>query len=1415
LGEIGGAGTPTIFIDGIDRVKAEHRAIVTDLLTAIRSTPDLAHWHVLVTSRDQGLEPLRSWIPSSLYASTGIGDVAVDALNDDEAEVLADKHAELRPLLFGAAAVQEIARRPFFAAVLAEQAARLGFGDQPPPQTETELIDAWWRAGGYDIEEVAADQRQHALLNLAEVGAPTLGKGISGRNLTSETRTQLEGLRRDKLIDVVVSGSRYQFSHDIFFEWSFFRLLIDQGADWPAALVAAGEPPLLARIVGLLSQSAYEHREDWEGTYRDLQGRTLRPQWRRAWLLGPASSTRFAEHITDLQKLLNENDFELLEKFLVWFQAERTLPSPLVLKNPQSDIANAMIVRVADLMGWPSGVPEWQRVLIWLFAIQESIPGRLVPAVVELFGVWQNMCADFPNSMSRHIVECSSAWLLDLEDGKSNRWDGLRDDAKAVLADTLRKLILRAARSYPAPAEALLDRIIAQSKRADGVLKAVFGLSPVLSQVFPEKLAALLKAELIKELPKDERDRKRAEDQARRDRLRALREKPESERTEAEGRALANPSMFFSLGEDRYDFDHIGIGRQHSFFYPAAVGHEPLDSLFQFAPDTARALVRDIANHATTGWRQIFEIHPRRHGTPIPINVTFPWGVQQFWGNGRSYAWYYGEGCPQPLAAAFLALTHWAHKRREAGDDLETLIRQVVEGHTSVAVLGLAISLAIEGAERTPSLLAIMKVHRLWHMDFQRQVQEAGRGITLMGIDPTYGMDPKHKAGHVYLMGLKYREHSLKDLSFLYALSTDEAEREDFAAALNQFASELPFEIEEHRGDIDAQKYFLERAEAWARFGHKDHYGVRKSNEQPGMIEVAYQDPTPPTEEAQRRSDEAATYLRESHIAMLAIKSFEANQPDEWVNLAAFIGFAKSRDSTSLFHVLAEAGTTMTQSCVSAVAALVIRFGGAEGETDWAWSVLGRVAKMKPGPNENIHSHYNLDPRVFLMIALRADIVTGSPKATSVPWLFDLSVAANSNIAQSALAALLSTTTVPDVAWNAAALATELLAHPMRDYDELDGGRARVAKRQARHVSQALKQAVTRFKNGAQGSAQLNPPPPAWELRTRKRRVPGSRRSVSEEVWGFPSIEFNPQYAAKLLRYFPIEEWLQTPTRRDQAIAYIWELVRWTGDRLYPSFRDEDGSDSANLFEWTEALARFVARVILALPLDEALLAFVDPIAGRGRGRRDRQYLSTVTDSITRRYVYDATEIPAGTLEMLDALMTRMLAERDFSPTSYRAGEINDRELREMIESFLLTSATDCPGAARFANGDWSDLGQLLPQIDRLMAAVGWADAVMDQFLTLVSRTAAVFPISTFSRIVLAVLDSGHVRLERWKQAGLPATISGGIQALADANQPLSIPDARGLLLILDRLVDLGDRRAAALQQSEHFRGIQVATLAT
>jgi hypothetical protein len=44
------------------------------------------------------------------------------------------------------------------------------------------------------------------------------------------------------------------------------------------------------------------------------------------------------------------------------------------------------------------------------------------------------------------------------------------------------------------------------------------------------------------------------------------------------------------------------------------------------------------------------------------------------------------------------------------------------------------------------------------------------------------------------------------------------------------------------------------------------------------------------------------------------------------------------------------------------------------------------------------------------------------------------------------------------------------------------------------------------------------------------------------------------------------------------------------------------------------------------------------------------------------------------------------------------------------------------------------------------------------------------------------------------------------VQVLVDANYSLTADQSRGLLFILDALIDLGDRRSAALEQSEAFR---------
>jgi hypothetical protein len=204
-------------------------------------------------------------------------------------------------------------------------------------------------------------------------------------------------------------------------------------------------------------------------------------------------------------------------------------------------------------------------------------------------------------------------------------------------------------------------------------------------------------------------------------------------------------------------------------------------------------------------------------------------------------------------------------------------------------------------------------------------------------------------------------------------------------------------------------------------------------------------------------------------------------------------------------------------------------------------------------------------------------------------------------------------------------------------------------------------------------------------------------------------------------------------------------------------------------------------------------------------------FLLDVTKAITTRYIYDAPIVTEEALSLLGACMDRMLAESTFDPNSYQAGDINTRDLYPMVTSFLLISVKDAPGAARFANGEWTDLPCLLPLIDKLMMAAGWSAGVMDVYLILCERAGANFPVDAFTRHVSASMDTAGFRQETWNSSGTFAGVSSAIQRLAEAHHPLTREQARHLLILLDRLVDMGDRRAAALQQSEHFRSIQIA----
>ena len=411
LAEIGFTGTPILYIDGIDRVRPNQKGIITDILRIIEANDQLANWKVLASSRDQGLEAYRAWFPASFYKGTGIGDVSIGGFSDEEAKTLANEKPNLKRLLFGPAGVKEIARRPFFAAVLAQ-----GFpDDDPTPQTEVDLIAAWWDRAGHDAPKEAVPKRQRALLDLAEKGVGNLGKNIPGNMLKDVTVSEVAELKADLLIRDRDGGATYSFAHDIFFEWGFFRHLIELGDDWKDGLIKAGQPPLLGRVVGLLAQNALGSPGKWSAGYRDLQRQPLRPQWRREWLTAPPFTPAFADAQQEFQALLAENDYALLEKLLVWFQAQHTIPNPYILQNTEIDIGDGDRVSMADLMSWPSDLESWGRLLEWLIPLVSQPSANVCCPMSSRFstsGRTSSLTSRIrtPRPSSRHAATGSSNW---------------------------------------------------------------------------------------------------------------------------------------------------------------------------------------------------------------------------------------------------------------------------------------------------------------------------------------------------------------------------------------------------------------------------------------------------------------------------------------------------------------------------------------------------------------------------------------------------------------------------------------------------------------------------------------------------------------------------------------------------------------------------------------------------------------------------------------------------------------------------------------------------------------------------------------------------------------------------------------------------------------------------------------------
>lgn len=171
------------------------------------------------------------------------------------------------------------------------------------------------------------------------------------------------------------------------------------------------------------------------------------------------------------------------------------------------------------------------------------------------------------------------------------------------------------------------------------------------------------------------------------------------------------------------------------------------------------------------------------------------------------------------------------------------------------------------------------------------------------------------------------------------------------------------------------------------------------------------------------------------------------------------------------------------------------------------------------------------------------------------------------------------------------------------------------------------------------------------------------------------------------------------------------ELVAWTAERLMPSWlkgerKRKSNLGGASLIEWNDVLGDLLARAAPFFETEFVRKEFLAPFLTEDE--EGLAVLAGFANMTVTRQILDAPTVPANTFDLLNDCVERVVRDRVFRPNSYRAGEVHGYDLPKLIKALLFVAIeTRAPGAARFANGDWSQISMVMPIVTKLVTATG------------------------------------------------------------------------------------------------------------
>jgi hypothetical protein len=764
-----------------------------------------------------------------------------------------------------------------------------------------------------------------------------------------------------------------------------------------------------------------------------------------------------------------------------------------------------------------------------------------------------------------------------------------------------------------------------------------------------------------------------------------------------------------------------------------------------------------------------------------------------------------------------MALDAWCFAELERDRPVDELIQQIVTGNECIAILGTAVTLALHTSRVSEAVFPLVTAQRLWLADQKRFTEDfGGRSASLIGFR---GKDDLAHVEAVRTANARpVRKRQLPWLAPNYVLDSTFSERAK--AAIANFPNDLPFDYEEQRGVANWQEHLAEKAKTFAELADIANYQAYKT-EKEDQIAIVHVSPSANTPEAIEKATQAKQYLDESALFIWASKTLEDGAIEPSRSVLDAIKQAKDIDSNALFTTGNQGDELhMRRGAVAGSAAVALRYRDGLTSEDLAWARdVVRRARATP---EDFDGWWNAaavipwHPCIFAASALADDLRQGTADAEAPRGLLELVAHPLEGVSLVALKGAMTLWHVdPKLAWAALHVAFQLCLIQPNPPDQPRGPSTPTHPQE--YIQQAVDAALQFYTQGT-GWLPLPPPPPAWVKVEGRKRVRRRRPRIgdnlppeaTEDDWRDPPVFWHSQFAARIADCIPLRSILDSEAKT-YFIDFLATLLAWTIEKNDPPWARDGGydNDSTRIIEWTRAFSHLLGKLWGYLDQQEAEKRFIDPILTL-EGDSCWAMLAPALDTFLCVHLYDGDTVPPHAVAILKVCLERFLKASAFRKDAYRPGRFSGYDEPSLAKSLMFVSIEHAPAAARLVNGDWSELPLVMPIVDRFVREGGWIAGVMGHYLTLCERASAVYPTAAFAGQVLAVLKGGDGALEGWQGTMIPARIASMIQMLAHRDAPLPLAVSQRFLRILDYLVDMGDRRSAALQLSETFREVRL-----